>query len=138
MAGSRRPPSFAEVVGSLPTVTTAASAGTAAPGFLDGDSLLDPAGRVYHRVWRALSPAAAFRAAQSGAGLVWDACGCGGHCALAWFTDEEVNRMAMAGRPHLGRSTRDGGFSGLSEWRSDDGHVLLVAQGAVRWSDLLA
>lgn len=72
---------------------------------------------------------------EQGARGAWDPCGCGGYCGVTWFSPDQVSRLLAAGSP-LVRSTKRRRGS-LSEWATEDGRVLVVAEDAVRWADLM-
>ena len=106
------------------------------PGFQADGSVVAPDGRTYRSSARDISAADAFTAAAAGARVAWDPCGCGGYCGLTWFDEADVARMVTAGRPQIRRTKKARGA--ISEYRSDHGRVLLLAEEAVRWGSFLA
>lgn len=103
-----------------------------APGLHDDGRFVDQEGRSHALTHQELSEKEAHRAAKDGASVVWDSCGCGGGCGFEWFSEEDVTRMASWGPPYIRRR------GSISEWRSEDGAVLLLAQDDVRWADSMA
>lgn len=105
------------------------------PG-LWGRAFVDKAGREYELVSQTITPQRALDAARAGARVVWDSCGCGGGCGWDWGAAEDVTSMVKSGLPTISSSTSADAW--ISEFRSVDGTVLLVAQGSVCWGDRLA
>lgn len=106
------------------------------PGLQGDDEFIDQEGRKYALVQGEVSEDRAYEAAKAGATVVWDPCGCGGACGLDWYSREDVARMVAWGPPDIRSKRRRRGS--ISEWQSEDGHVLLLAEDSVRWADLLA
>lgn len=100
------------------------------------DRLVDPTGREHTRVVHDLGPAAALRAAAEGAQVVSDPCGCDGSCGLDWLAADEVARLVASGPPAVRR--RKDPVAHISAWAADDGAVVLMVVGTVRWGDVLA
>ena len=101
---------------------------------LYGDGVLtDQQGRQYTRVEDAISPERALELASAGAVVVYDACGCGGGCGFDWYTAQDVKEMAASGPPTIRDTKRRRGS--ISEWRSDSGAALLLAEDAVHWAN---
>lgn len=105
------------------------------PGIGEDGVLTDPDGREYRRVSDEVGPARALELATAGAVVAWDPCGCGGYCGFDWFNADDVSTMVASGPPTIKNNKRHRG--NISEWRSDPGVTLLLAQDDVRWSDLM-
>ncbi|WP_344260914.1 hypothetical protein [Streptomyces sodiiphilus] len=105
-------------------------------GRRDDGTMADPAGRVYTCVRETVSATAALAAAAAGAVVVWDPCGCGGGCGFRWLGEAETARLVASGPPRIRCNKRRNG--NISLWRSADGTVLLLAEDAVFWGDVLA
>ena len=126
----RRTPrqTFAEVLREIEQTPAAAerpsAGGTTDP---DGTSWLPVAARI--------DPGRALSLAAAGARVAWDPCGCGGYCGFDWFSPTEVARLVAAGIPVVRNNRRK--YGSLSEWASEDGRSLVVAEAFVRWADLL-
>jgi hypothetical protein len=97
-----------------------------AAGF-HGDHLHDAGGRTYELVHDDIAPARAQELLRAGALMLIDDCGCRGYCGLEW--PDAAERTVLARRPP--KITKRGGS--LEEWRSTDGHHLLIQNGDVRW-----
>ncbi len=97
--------------------------------------MTDPAGTYWMPLKRQISPSHALALAAAGAPVAWDACGCGGYCGFTWFSQQQVARLVTAGAPTIRRTKRRRG--NISEWASEDGRALVVAEDAVAWADLL-
>ncbi len=97
--------------------------------------ITDPNGTYWLPNKRQISPSQALALASAGASVAWDACGCGGYCGFTWFSPEQVARLVSAGTPTIRHTKRRRG--NISEWASEDGRALVVAEDAVRWADLL-
>jgi hypothetical protein len=97
--------------------------------------VVDPRGRVYTEFEDKVTAERALELASAGATVVWDSCGCGGGCGLAWFDADGVAAMVAAGVPDIRHTKRARGT--ISHWRSDAGADLLLAEGAVRWGTRL-
>ena len=110
---------------------------TAAGLRVDG-SLVDQVGRTFVQTDDSISEARALELAAAGAAVVWDSCGCGGggRCELDSYTAEEVARMVASGQPAIAHTKRRRGV--VSEWRAQDGTVLLLAQIEVRWGEFMS
>ena len=96
-------------------------------GFHD-DHLHGPDGRVYRRTGAHITPGRAQDLLRTGAAMAIDDCGCGGYCGLDWASPAECVRLGLR-PPRLTRCR----FGWLDEWRTADGHGLLVQSGDVRW-----
>ena len=57
-----------------------------------------------------------------------DECGCGGYCGVDWPSPSERTELGLR-PPRLAKNR----FGWLEEWRSTDGHDLLLQSGDVRW-----
>jgi len=101
-----------------------------------GDTIVDPDGRRYLRVAREVSSSRAQELAANGAMVAWDRCGCGGFCGLTWYDRDAVARMVASGPPRIRHKKRKRGK--ISEWHAAHGTDLLLAEGSVCWSGLLA
>lgn len=124
--------SFADIVRevqSTPKPTEHRRPGLYRNEFLDRDD------RHYELVGKDVSERRALIAAQSGAQVVWDPCGCGGYCGLEWYTADDVRRMVSSGQPSISRRKNHQGR--ISEWYSGDGLTLLLAENWVTWGDAL-
>lgn len=104
---------------------------TPAPPTPDYSGVVDPSGTRWHRHLTEISPAQALRLAAEGASVAWDPCGCGGYCGFRWFGPEEVAHMIAAGTPTVRHTKKRHG--NISQWASEDGAVLVVAEDAVHW-----
>ena len=126
---SKRPrtPTFAEIVREVEQAPP--------PRVDDRSGVVDRDGTRWHQTAGEISPGRAFQLAAEGAAVAWDPCGCGGYCGFDWFGADEVARLVAAGRPTVRDTKRHQG--NLSEWASEDGRVLVVAEQAVRWGDLI-
>jgi hypothetical protein len=131
MVMQRRQPSFRDIVAAVKATPQAWPANAVEPG-----TVLAPGGRTHRETVDELSAAAAFDAAAAGALVAWDPCGCNGYCGLIWFDRADVARMVAAGRPHIRRTKK--AFGSIAEYRSDDGHVLLLVEQRVRWGGFLS
>lgn len=100
------------------------------------DAFVDKDDRQYELVNEDISEGRALEAAQAGARVVWDPCGCGGYCGMEWYTAEDVQSMVNSGQPSIGRTKRHRGR--ISEWRSMEGSTLLLAEDGVIWGNALA
>jgi hypothetical protein len=101
----------------------------------DYSGIVDPSGKRWHRDEAEVSPARALELAGDGASVAWDNCGFG-CCPFYWYTPEDVARMVAAGTPEVRRTKRRRGSLGV--WTSGDGDVLVVAEGAVQWGDVIS
>jgi hypothetical protein len=97
--------------------------------------ITDPTGTHWMPINRQISPGHALALAAAGAPVAWDACGCRGYCGFTWFSEAQVAGLVRAGAPTIRHTKRRRG--NLSEWGSEDGRALVVAEDAVRWADLL-
>jgi len=102
----------------------------------DYSGVVDPGGRRWHRHLAEISPARALELAKEGAPIAWDPCGCGGYCGFGWYAANDVARMVAAGTPNVRHTKRRRG--NLSVWASDDGGILVVAEDAVQWGDVIS
>lgn len=128
--------SFAEIVEQVKNSPQPPAPVYDAPGLHPDGTLVDADGRTYRQVSEEVSSARAFDLAARGAAVAWDSCGCGGYCGFTWYDREAVARMVAAGRPEIRRTKRARGS--IAEWLGEDGGSLLLAEGAVRWGELLA
>lgn len=101
----------------------------------DYTGVVDPHGRRWHRDLAQISPARALELVQAGAQVAWDPCGCGGYCGFDWFTAEDTARMVAAGTPKVKSTKRRRG--NISLWTTGDDELLVVAEDAVEWGDVL-
>lgn len=97
--------------------------------------MLGPDRRRWHHLRDGVAAAEALSMAAAGAAVAWDPCSCGGYCGMRWYTRRDVEQMVCAGEPVVRVSKRHRG--GISEWVTDDGQRLVVAEDAVTWGDLL-
>jgi hypothetical protein len=105
----------------------------ALPPFTDDGKIVVPSGTHYEYVGK-LSPSAAAKAVQSAEAVVaYDGCGCGRYCGFEWFTDERVEPFRHAGSPVI-KPNKNLPTGSMSEWRAEDGGVLILLEGAVRWA----
>ena len=127
---TRKPdrPSFADIVREVREQPAAEE--------LRQPGVVDPTGTRWRPTQRSISAGQAHALAEKGAHVAWDPCGCGGYCGFTWFSSDDTTRLVAAGTPTVRNTKRHRG--NISEWQSDDGRVLVVAEDAVRWSDLLA
>lgn len=102
----------------------------------DRAGVADAEGTRWVKSRTSITPGEAVALVAHGARVAWDPCGCGGYCGFTWFSPDEVARLAAAGSPTVRSTKRRRG--NISEWVAADGRVLVVAEDAVRWSDLLA
>ncbi|KQY42851.1 hypothetical protein [Cellulomonas sp. Root137] len=136
MVTQRRQPSFSEIVDAVKATPAATPPESDRPGVRADGQIIDPLGRAYTETARDISSAAAHDAAAAGAQVAWDPCGCGGYCGLRWFDVVDVARMVVAGRPNIRRTKK--AYGSISEYRGEDGRVLLLVEADVRWGDFLA
>ena len=136
MVTQRRQPSFSEIVDAVKSSPQGVPPVPTEPGVYPDGIVLAPGGRRYVVAATDISPADAWADAAAGAIAAWDPCGCGGYCGLTWFDEADVAGMAAAGRPTIRRTKRAHGS--ISEYRSDDGRILLLVEGDVRWGEFFA
>ncbi|MFS0702939.1 hypothetical protein AB6N23_00310 [Cellulomonas sp. 179-A 9B4 NHS] len=96
----------------------------------------DPDGNRWRPGTGSITPGQAHALLEQGARAAWDPCGCGGGCGFTWFGPQETTRLIASGTPTVRSTKRHRG--NLSVWTTDDGRVLVVAEDAVRWADLMA
>ena len=101
----------------------------------DYSGVVDPSGRRWHQHLAEISPARALELAKEGASIAWDPCGCGGYCGFDWYAADQAARMVAAGTPNVRHTKRRSG--NISVWTSEDGGVLVVAEDAVEWGDVI-
>ena len=106
----------------------------AAPATPTG-GVIDPSGTHWFPREQQISPGQALALASTGALVAWDPCGCSGYCGFEWFGAVEVATLVEAGAPEVRRTKRRRG--GISEWSSENGKTLVVAENAVRWGRLI-
>lgn len=102
---------------------------------VDRSGAVDPSGKRWHQHLAQISPARALELAMAGAAVAWDPCGCGGYCGFDWYGAEDVARMVKSGTPKVRCTKRRKGK--LSEWTDANGGVLVVAEDAVQWGDVI-
>lgn len=102
----------------------------------DYSGVVDPTGTRWHQHLAEISPARALELAKEGAGIAWDRCGCGGYCGFDWYAADDVARMVAAGTPKLRHTKRKRG--NLSLWKNEAEGLLVVAEDAVQWGDVLS
>ena len=136
MARDRRRQTFAQIVLEASEPRPSAEPKPHGPGFTPDGEFVDQTGARYAQVAPDLDPAQALAIARDGATVVWDSCGCGGYCPLTWFNADDVAAMVASGSPRIRRTKRRHGRA--SEWRADDGRVLLLLEQEVEWGDRLA
>lgn len=96
----------------------------------------DPFGTYWTPQNGEITPSQALDLAGAGAAVAWDPCGCGGYCGFTWFDQQQVDRLVAAGAPTIRHTKRRRG--NISEWASEDGRALVVAEDDVHWADLLS
>ena len=101
----------------------------------DYSGVVDPSGRGWHQHLAKISPGRALELAKEGAPIAWDRCGCGGYCGFDWYAADQAARMVAAGTPNVRHTKRRSG--NISVWTSEDGGVLVVAEDAVQWGDVI-
>lgn len=97
---------------------------------------VDPEGTRWLPSHSSISASQAHALVEQGARVAWDPCGCGGYCGFTWFSSDETARLVAAGTPDVRQTKRRRG--NISQWAADDGRLLVVAEDAVRWADLMA
>ncbi|MCM0639522.1 hypothetical protein [Cellulomonas wangsupingiae] len=102
----------------------------------EADGVTDPEGTRWRPSRSSISEAQAHALLQGGARVAWDPCGCGGYCGFTWFGPDDTSRLMASGTPVVRNTKRRRG--NISEWTAGDGRVLVVAEAAVRWADLMA
>ena len=130
-SGSKKAPSFAEIVAS----TKAAPSTDPAPlrvGHQTNGTFVDRDGHVYSLVEDSIDGARAQAAAADGATIVWDPCGCGGACGFQWIDGTAARRLGSV-TPKIADTKRRKGSVGL--WQSDKGTTLLLLEDAVSWGN---
>ena len=100
----------------------------------DYSGVVDPSVKRWQHLAE-ISPARALELAKEGAPIAWDPCGGGGYCGFDWYAADDVARMVAAGTPKVRHTKRSRG--NLSVWTSEDGGVLVVAEDAVQWADVI-
>lgn len=101
----------------------------------DHSGVVDPAGRRWHQQLAQISPGRALELVEQGATVAWDSCGCGGHCGFTWYGPDEVAALVKAGKPTVEAKKRSWG--NISEWTTNEGQVLVVAELSVQWGHLI-
>jgi len=129
-----RPPSFADIVREAREAPPPPPPRTG-PQLWTG-RVQDKSGRIWTCVDDEITASRAFVLAADGAAVAWDPCGCGGYCGITWFGPDDVQRMVNAGPPIVARKKHRSG--NLSEWATDDGQRLVVAENDVEWAGLLS
>ena len=127
MSKRPRPSTFAEIVREVEQAPS--------EPVKDYSGVVDSSGTRWNQTDQEISPARALRLVIEGARVAWDPCGCGGYCGFDWFSAEDSRRLIAAGTPTVRHTKRHQG--NISEWTSEDGHVLVVAEQSVRWGDLI-
>ena len=102
---------------------------------VEGPCWRGPDGLAYLPWIEQLTPADAVAELRQGANVLYDGCGCGGHCPVKWLTLDELEELKSAAPPDLHRS-KDG-LARLEGWRSEEGNVLVVAVCEVSWGDVI-
>lgn len=102
---------------------------------VDRSGVVDPSGNRWHQHLADISPTQALELAKNGASIAWDPCGCGGYCGFDWYGAAEVARMVAAGTPKVRCTKRRKG--NLSQWANAEGSILVVAEDAVQWGDVI-
>jgi hypothetical protein len=102
--------------------------------------LIAPDGRAFSEASAALDPKQAVELVAGGALAAWDSCGSRGFAApIEWFDPSCSPEFIRSGPPELrnqpGRRYR--GQGELSEWRTDEGAVLVLASLDVKWGLLM-
>jgi hypothetical protein len=98
---------------------------------------VDDAGRGLVLVSESITPERAHQLVAAGAAVAWDDCGSRGrHGPVVWFSDPQLERMAVAGPPQL-RRKKDHRDANLVEYRREDGRPVVIAEMSVRWADLM-
>jgi hypothetical protein len=100
--------------------------------WLDGDCLRAQDGRRYWMADARLSPRRAYELVAAGAAVAFDDCGCGGFCGPVCVDHDRLKRLVQHGPPRVRRKGK--GIGALEEWRTDDGDLLVLARGDVRWA----
>ncbi|ROS21803.1 hypothetical protein [Cellulomonas sp. PhB150] len=136
MGKQRRQPSFSEIVDAVKSSPQVVPPEPTEPGIYPDGTVLAPDRRRYVMATTDISSDYARAAGAGGAIAAWDPCGCGGFCGLTWFDEADVARMAASGRPTIRRTKRAHGS--ISEYRSDDGRIVLLVEGDVRWGEFFA
>lgn len=134
----RRPnaPTFNEIVKEVREVSHEGAVVGRGPGLYPDErgevELVDSDGRSYRLTSAEVTALEALQLARSGAGIVWDPCGCGGGCGMTWLSKEEVNAAEAAGPPRIVR--KPGRHIGnISSWSTEHGEVYLLAEDKVVW-----
>ncbi|TKV60677.1 hypothetical protein FDO65_03010 [Nakamurella flava] len=99
-----------------------------------------PDGRVFVEIDPDLIPDAAVDLVAGGASVAWDSCGCRGYCGIEWFDADDTAVLVRSGPPVFVPASRKVPHAAgrLSAWHTDDGQVLVLASGEVRWGGLLS
>lgn len=102
--------------------------------------LIAPDSRTFYQASQALDPKHAVELVAGGAIVAWDSCGSRGFAApIEWFDPSCAPEFTRSGPPELrnqpGRRYR--GQGELSEWRTAEGAVLVLASLDVRWGRLM-
>lgn len=135
MTGRRRrakTPTFVEIVEDVTAIPP--------PPSTQPPRLIAPDGRAFYEASAALHPKHAVALVASGAIVAWDSCGSRGFAApIEWFDPSCAPEFTRSGPPELrnqpGRRYR--GQGELSEWRTAEGAVLVLASLDVRWGRLM-
>ncbi|MBW3615160.1 MAG: hypothetical protein KY439_07630 [Actinobacteria bacterium] len=136
VAKRRNTPTFNEIVKEVREVSHERVVVRRGAGFYPNErgevALVDDDGRSYRLTSAEVTPVEALELARSGAGIVWDPCGCGGGCGMTWLSKDEVDAAVAAGAPKIVR--KPGRHIGnISSWTSEDGAVYLLAEDKVVW-----
>lgn len=135
MVKAKRAQPFAQVLRDVEGELAASTRPKLKPGLHD-DCFVDQTGVEYAICEEEITADRAHDLAAAGAIVVWDPCGCGGFCGFTWFAPDDVAVMVRSGPPTIRNNKRSSAL--ISEWRSDAGETLLLANQDVRWADLLA
>jgi hypothetical protein len=127
----RRRPVFADIIDDVQNTPT--------PAPPPPPALVAPDGKRYFHTGRPVEPVAAVDLIAGGAVLAWDSCGCLGGCEFEWFQPSDRAELVRTGPPELRHQSgkRYRGQGHLTEWRTTDGAVLVLASEDVRWGTFM-
>jgi hypothetical protein len=96
----------------------------------------DQSGTLFELVAEAITPEDAQRLVTAGAGVVYDACGCGGdECELDWIDAAGLDNLRTSPAPLLGLRSRKVGLAKINLYRDGRGRELLEVLVDVTWGD---